>query len=101
VIDLASGMVYPGVRAIKQRLKDAESTCGANSNALARDCEVAAQRNGPSSGDKLRPSLVWGYQVPGLETAQSINAARPAPVPDAVVSFQDARVASQSQFSLS
>jgi hypothetical protein len=34
----------------------------------------------PARG-KLRPSLVWGYQVPGLETAQSINAARPVPVP--------------------
>jgi hypothetical protein len=28
VIDLASGKVYPGVKAIKQRLEDVESACG-------------------------------------------------------------------------
>jgi hypothetical protein len=28
VIDLASGKVYPGVKSIKQRLKEAESACG-------------------------------------------------------------------------
>jgi hypothetical protein len=28
VIDLASGKVYPGVKSIKQRLKDVESACG-------------------------------------------------------------------------
>jgi len=28
VIDLASGKVYPGVKSVKQRLKDVESACG-------------------------------------------------------------------------
>jgi hypothetical protein len=28
VIDLASGKVYPGVKSIKQRLKEVESACG-------------------------------------------------------------------------
>jgi hypothetical protein len=28
VIDLASGKVYPGIKSIKQRIKDVESACG-------------------------------------------------------------------------
>jgi hypothetical protein len=66
VIDLASGMVYPGVRAIKQRLKDAESTCGANSNALARDCEVARPKKRPQLGGQAETVFSLGVSSAGF-----------------------------------